>query len=61
VALVTVAYFRDRYSAKKYIRYRLVQAVVGGGTVAAIVLLLEFTKFQFVDTFTSLLAFLPTG
>jgi callose synthase len=29
--------------------------------VAAIVVLLEFTKFQFVDTFTSLLAFLPTG
>ncbi|TVU35570.1 hypothetical protein EJB05_17468 [Eragrostis curvula] len=61
VALVTVAYFRDRYSAKKHIRYRLVQAIVVGGTVAAIVLLLEFTKFQFVDTFTSLLAFLPTG
>ncbi|XP_066312287.1 callose synthase 12-like [Miscanthus floridulus] len=61
VALVTVAYFRDRYSAKKHIRYRLVQAIIVGGTVAAIVVLLEFTKFQFVDTFTSLLAFLPTG
>ncbi|KAF8695981.1 hypothetical protein HU200_036860 [Digitaria exilis] len=61
VALVTVAYFRDRYSAKKHIRYRLIQAIIVGGTVAAIVVLLEFTKFQFVDTFTSLLAFLPTG
>jgi callose synthase len=61
VALVTVAYFRDRYSAKKHIRYRLVQAIIVGSTVAAIVVLLEFTKFQFVDTFTSLLAFLPTG
>ncbi|KAG2599711.1 callose synthase 12-like [Panicum virgatum] len=61
VALVTVAYFRDRYSAKKHIRYRLVQAIIVVGTVAAIVVLLEFTKFQFVDTFTSLLAFLPTG
>lgn len=61
VALVTVAYFRDKYSAKKHIRYRLVQAIIVGATVAAIVLLLEFTKFQFIDTFTSLLAFLPTG
>ncbi|EEC71251.1 hypothetical protein OsI_03222 [Oryza sativa Indica Group] len=57
----TVAYFRDKYSAKKHIRYRLVQAIIVGATVAAIVLLLEFTKFQFIDTFTSLLAFLPTG
>ncbi|KAL5220775.1 hypothetical protein ABZP36_025488 [Zizania latifolia] len=61
MALVTVAYFRDKYSAKKHIHYRLVQAIIVGATVAAIVLLLEFTKFKFIDTFTSLLAFLPTG
>ncbi|KAM0864548.1 hypothetical protein ACQ4PT_043856 [Festuca glaucescens] len=61
VALVTVAYFRDRYSAKKHIRYRFVQAVIVGVTVTGIVLLIEFTKFQFIDALTSLLAFLPTG
>ncbi|KAM3370692.1 hypothetical protein ACQJBY_018185 [Aegilops geniculata] len=61
VALVTVTYFRDKYSAKKHIRYRLVQSVIVCASLAAVIVLLTLTKFQFIDTFTSLLAFLPTG
>lgn len=61
VLLVTVTYFRDKYSAKKHIHYRLVQAVIVCASLAAIIVLLTLTKFQFIDTFTSLLAFLPTG
>ncbi|XP_048557309.1 callose synthase 12-like [Triticum urartu] len=61
VALVTITYFRDKYSAKKHIRYRLVQAVTVCASLAAIVVLLALTEFQFIDTFTCLLAFIPTG
>uniref|UniRef100_A0A8I6WIL9 1,3-beta-glucan synthase n=2 Tax=Hordeum vulgare subsp. vulgare TaxID=112509 RepID=A0A8I6WIL9_HORVV len=61
VLLVTVTYFRDKYSAKKHIRYRLVQAVIVSASLAAIAVLLALTKFQLIDIFTSLLAFLPTG
>uniref|UniRef100_A0A0D9WVW5 Glycosyl transferase 48 domain-containing protein n=1 Tax=Leersia perrieri TaxID=77586 RepID=A0A0D9WVW5_9ORYZ len=41
--------------------YRHVHAIIVGASVASNVLLLEFTKIPFVDTFTCLLAFLPTG
>lgn len=56
-----VAYARDKYSAKEHIYYRLVQFLVVILAIVVIVALLEFTHFKFVDLFTSLLAFVPTG
>ena len=56
-----VVYARNKYSAKEHIYYRLVQFLVIILAILLIVALLEFTEFKFVDIFTSLLAFLPTG
>ncbi|KAJ4836809.1 Callose synthase 12 [Turnera subulata] len=56
-----VAYARDKYAARDHIYYRLVQFLLIILAILAIVALLEFTSFKFVDLFTSLLAFLPTG
>ncbi|EEF44433.1 callose synthase 12 [Ricinus communis] len=56
-----IAYARDKYSAREHIYYRLVQFLVIVLTIVVIVALLEFTAFRFVDLFTSLLAFVPTG
>ncbi|CAI9089404.1 OLC1v1023971C1 [Oldenlandia corymbosa var. corymbosa] len=56
-----IAYARDKYSAKEHIYYRLVQFLVIILAIVVIVALLEFTHFKFVDLFTSLLAFVPTG
>lgn len=58
---VVVAYARDRYAAKDHIYYRLVQFLVIILTILVIIALLEFTDFRFIDLFTSLLAFIPTG
>ncbi|KAK0578785.1 hypothetical protein LWI29_016161 [Acer saccharum] len=58
---VILAYAQDKYAAKDHIYYRLVQLLVIVLIVLVVVLLLKFTKFQFVDLFTSLLAFIPTG
>ncbi|XP_022970702.1 callose synthase 12-like [Cucurbita maxima] len=58
---VVVAYARDKYAAKEHIYYRLVQFLIIILAVVIIVALLEFTAFRFIDIFTSLLAFLPTG
>ncbi|XP_004487377.1 callose synthase 12 [Cicer arietinum] len=58
---VVVAYARNAYDAKYHIYYRLVQAVVIVLAILVIVALLEFTEFKFMDLFTSLLAFIPTG
>ncbi|CBI21852.3 unnamed protein product, partial [Vitis vinifera] len=58
---LTIAYARDKYAAKDHIYYRLVQFLVILLVIIVIVALLEFTHFKFVDLFTSLLAFVPTG
>ncbi|KAF5728909.1 hypothetical protein HS088_TW21G01063 [Tripterygium wilfordii] len=58
---VIIGYARDRYAVKEHIYYRLVQLLVILVTVLVIVLFMEFTKFQFLDLVTSLLAFIPTG
>ncbi|XP_010522609.1 PREDICTED: callose synthase 12 [Tarenaya hassleriana] len=61
VIYLVIAYARDKYSAKAHIRYRLVQFLLIALFIMVIVALLEFTSFRFVDIFTSLLAFIPTG
>ncbi|KAL3509379.1 hypothetical protein ACH5RR_028780 [Cinchona calisaya] len=58
---LVVAYARGKYSAKEHIYYRLVQFLVVILVIVVFVALLEFTHFKFVDLFTSLLAFVPTG
>lgn len=58
---VVIAYARDKYDAKEHIYYRLVQFLVIIVAILVIIALLEFTAFTFIDFFTSLLAFIPTG
>ncbi|PON49664.1 Glycosyl transferase [Parasponia andersonii] len=58
---VVVAYARDKYAAKEHIYYRLVQFLVIILAILVIIALLKFTTFNFIDIFTSLLAFIPTG
>ncbi|KAJ1434548.1 Glycosyl transferase, family 48 [Sesbania bispinosa] len=58
---VVVAYARNKYGAKYHIYYRLVQSIVIVLAILVIVALMEFTEFKFMDIFTSLLAFIPTG
>ncbi|KAK7312806.1 hypothetical protein VNO77_36953 [Canavalia gladiata] len=58
---MVVVYARNKYAAKEHIYYRLVQFLVIILGILVIVALLEFTQLKFVDIFTSLLAFLPTG
>lgn len=57
----TVAYARDKYAAREHIYYRLVQFLLIIIVVLVIIALLQFTEFKFLDIFTSLLAFIPTG
>lgn len=62
VAIFTIiAYAKEKYAAKEHIYFRLVQFLVIVLAILIIVALLEFTKFTFLDLFTSLLAFIPTG
>ncbi|KAH7859639.1 hypothetical protein Vadar_003621 [Vaccinium darrowii] len=61
VIYVIIAYARDKYSAREHIYYRMVQFLVIILSILLIIALLEFTQFTFVDLFTSLLAFIPTG
>ncbi|XP_058221349.1 callose synthase 12 [Rhododendron vialii] len=61
VIYVIIAYARDKYSAREHIYYRMVQFLVIVLAILLIIALLEFTQFTFVDLFTSLLAFVPTG
>ncbi|VVB07124.1 unnamed protein product [Arabis nemorensis] len=61
VVFLVIQYARDKYSAKAHIRYRLVQFLLIVLGILVLVALLEFTHFSFVDIFTSLLAFIPTG
>ncbi|KAI9091221.1 hypothetical protein K1719_028285 [Acacia pycnantha] len=58
---VSVSYARDKYGAKEHIYYRLVQFLVIILVILGLIALLEFTEFKFVDIFTSMLAFIPTG
>lgn len=58
---VLMSYARDKYAAKQHLYYRLVQAAVIFLAVLVLVLFFEFTNFQIIDIFTSLLAFIPTG
>ncbi|KAJ1389752.1 Glycosyl transferase, family 48 [Sesbania bispinosa] len=58
---VVIVYARNKYAAKEHIYYRLVQFLVIILAILVIVALLEFTEFKFMDIFTSLLAFIPTG
>ncbi|KAJ9170954.1 hypothetical protein P3X46_019013 [Hevea brasiliensis] len=56
-----IAYARNKYAAREHIYYRLVQFLIITLGIVVIVALLEFTSFRFMDIFTSLLAFIPTG
>ena len=56
---LTIAYVQDKYIAKEHIYYRLAQFLVILFVIIVIVAL--FTHFKFVNLFTSLLAFIPTG
>ncbi|VFQ84068.1 unnamed protein product [Cuscuta campestris] len=56
-----IASARDKYAAREHIYYRLVQFLVIILIIILVVALLQFTDFKFVDIFTSLLAFVPTG
>ena len=58
---IIISYARDKYSAKEHIYYRLVQFLVIFLSVLVIVILLKWTRFEFVDLVTGLLAFIPTG
>ncbi|XP_017702112.1 callose synthase 12-like [Phoenix dactylifera] len=58
---VIIAYARDKYAAKDHIYYRAVQSFIIILVILVIIILLKFTKFEIVDLFTSLLAFIPTG
>ncbi|CAO2833194.1 unnamed protein product [Amaranthus hypochondriacus] len=58
---VVISYARDVYSAKDHIYYRLIQFLVIVLIILVIVVLTKFTNLEFIDLFTSLLAFLPTG
>ncbi|KAK4783957.1 hypothetical protein SAY86_018325 [Trapa natans] len=61
VLYLVISYARDKYSANEHIYYRLVQFLVIIFGMLVIIALLEFTNFRFIDIFTSLLAFIPTG
>ncbi|KAF3326591.1 callose synthase 12-like protein [Carex littledalei] len=61
VLFVIVSHASNKYAAKKHIYYRMVQAITIILVIAAVVALLEFTNFKFVDLFTSMVAFFPTG
>lgn len=56
-----VAYAQNEYEAKHHIYYRLVQSMLIVIAILVIVALLKFTEFKFMDIFTSLVAFIPTG
>ncbi|KAG7988114.1 hypothetical protein I3843_03G171400 [Carya illinoinensis] len=58
---VVIAYAQDKYAAKEHIYYRLVQFLVIILAILVVIALLQFTDFTFIDIFTSLLAFIPTG
>lgn len=58
---ITITWAQNKYAAKEHIYYRLVQFSVIMVMVIFIVLLMEFTKFEFLDIVSSLLAFIPTG
>jgi len=58
---MVILYAHDKYAAKQHIYYRAIQALVISCTILAILLLLEFSHFEWVDMVTSLLAFIPTG
>jgi len=58
---VLMSYARDKYAAKQHLYYRVVQTAVIILVVFVLIIFLKFTKFEIVDIFTSLLAFLPTG
>ncbi|KAJ3670612.1 hypothetical protein LUZ60_008038 [Juncus effusus] len=61
LVFIIITHFRRKFSAKKHIYYRFVQAIVIIAIITGIVLLLHFTNFKLIDLFTSLLAFIPTG
>ncbi|GAB2285368.1 Callose synthase 12 [Dionaea muscipula] len=58
---VLISYARYQYAAKDHIYYRLVQFLIIVLIILGIVALLQFTSLAFMDLFTSLLAFVPTG
>ncbi|KAK8613341.1 hypothetical protein V6N13_101106 [Hibiscus sabdariffa] len=61
ITYLVISYARNKYGAKEHIYFRLVQFMVIIFGILVIVVLLEFTSFEFIDIFTSLLAFIPTG
>ncbi|KAJ7533488.1 hypothetical protein O6H91_13G051600 [Diphasiastrum complanatum] len=52
---------REKYASTEHLTYRAIQAFSMIFTVLVIILLVQFTKFSFLDLIASLLAFLPTG
>ncbi|KAK8617392.1 hypothetical protein V6N13_080308 [Hibiscus sabdariffa] len=61
ITYLVISYARNKYGAKEHIYFRLVQFMVIIFGILVIVVLLEFTSFELIDIFTSLLAFIPTG
>ncbi|XVF63100.1 hypothetical protein PTKIN_Ptkin09bG0061700 [Pterospermum kingtungense] len=57
---LTMCYVRDKYGAKEHIYFRVALSLLCLSGILVIVALLEFTAFEVVDIFTSLLALIPT-
>lgn len=58
---IILIYAQDIYAAKHHIYYRLVQLLVTVLFILAAIILLKFTRFNFFDLMSSLLAIIPTG
>ncbi|GMJ01889.1 enhancer of edr1 3, glucan synthase-like 5, GLUCAN SYNTHASE-LIKE 5, POWDERY MILDEW RESISTANT 4 [Hibiscus trionum] len=59
---LTLVYVRDKYRAKEHIYFvRMADYLLMILGILVIVLLRAFTAFKYVDIFTSLLLFIPTG
>ncbi|KAI4363838.1 hypothetical protein MLD38_020005 [Melastoma candidum] len=56
-----ISYAHNKFAARDHIYYRLVQFLVIVLGILLTIGLLEFTNFKFVDIFTGMLAFIPTG
>ncbi|XP_039002061.1 callose synthase 12-like [Hibiscus syriacus] len=59
---LTISYVQDKYRTKEHIYYvRMADYLLMILGILVIILLRAFTAFKYVDIFTSLLAFIPTG
>ncbi|KAL4312186.1 hypothetical protein GQ457_01G032480 [Hibiscus cannabinus] len=58
---LTLLYVRDKYGATKHTYVRMVESLLMILGMLAIIALREFTAFEYVDIFISLLLLIPTG